>query len=162
MTSAEKPGPVASLAAVSHRYGKVTALSDVTLRIPMGRMVGLIGPDGVGKSTLMGLIAGAKKLQTGGIETLGGNMSSARVRTEMGRRIAFMPQGLGKNLYHDLSIRENSRILRQALRPEPGGTRRTDRTADPRHWPCAVSRPPGGQALGWHEAEAGTLCRADP
>ena len=107
MTSAQNPGPVASLAAVSHRYGKVTALSDVTLRIPMGRMVGLIGPDGVGKSTLMGLIAGAKKLQTGRIETLGGNMSSAGVRTEMGRRIAFMPQGLGKNLYHDLSIREN-------------------------------------------------------
>ena len=107
MTSSENPGPVASLAAVSHRYGEVIALSDVTLRIPMGRMVGLIGPDGVGKSTLMGLIAGAKKLQTGRIETLGGNMSSAGVRTEMGRRIAFMPQGLGKNLYHDLSIREN-------------------------------------------------------
>lgn len=107
MTGPETSGPVASLAAVSHRYGKVTALCDMTLRIPMGRMVGLIGPDGVGKSTLMGLIAGAKKLQTGSIETLGGNMSSARVRTEMGRRIAFMPQGLGKNLYHDLSIREN-------------------------------------------------------
>lgn len=107
MTGPETSGPVASLAAVSHRYGKVTALGDVTLRIPMGRMVGLIGPDGVGKSTLMGLIAGAKRLQTGRIETLGGDMSRARIRTEMGRRIAFMPQGLGKNLYHDLSIREN-------------------------------------------------------
>jgi len=107
MSDPEKAGPVASLAAVSHRYGKVMALSEVTLSIPAGRMVGLIGPDGVGKSTLMGLIAGAKRLQAGDIETLGGDMSRARTRTEMGRRIAFMPQGLGKNLYHDLSIREN-------------------------------------------------------
>ena len=107
MTGPETPGLVASLAAVSHRYGKVTALSEVTLSIPAGRMVGLIGPDGVGKSTLMGLIAGAKRRQAGQIETLGGDMSRAAVRSEMGRRIAFMPQGLGKNLYHDLSLREN-------------------------------------------------------
>ncbi|WP_138933457.1 ribosome-associated ATPase/putative transporter RbbA [Roseovarius arcticus] len=99
--------PVAKLVAVSHRYGKVTALNDVTVDVPAGRMVGLIGPDGVGKSTLMGLVSGAKKLQEGQSATLGGDMSSARHRADIGRRIAFMPQGLGKNLYHDLSIREN-------------------------------------------------------
>ncbi len=108
MSDAGRAGdPVARIGAVSHRYGKVTALDDLTLAIPAGRMVGLIGPDGVGKSTLMGLIAGAKRLQTGRIDTLGGDMSSARHRADMGRRIAFMPQGLGKNLYHDLSIQEN-------------------------------------------------------
>ncbi|MGM0583828.1 MAG: ribosome-associated ATPase/putative transporter RbbA [Pseudomonadota bacterium] len=107
MTAPEDADAVASLAAVSHRYGKVIALDEVTLSIPKGRIVGLIGPDGVGKSTLMGLVAGAKRLQTGRVETLGGDMSRARIRTGMGRRIAFMPQGLGKNLYHDLSIREN-------------------------------------------------------
>ncbi len=106
-TDGEAINPVAKLAAVNHRYGKVTALNELTLAIPAGRMVGLIGPDGVGKSTLMGLIPGAKKLQTGHVDTLGGDMSSSRHRTEIGRRIAFMPQGLGKNLYHDLSIREN-------------------------------------------------------
>ncbi len=99
--------PVAKLAGVSHRYGKVQALRDVTLDLPAGRMIGLIGPDGVGKSTLMGLIAGAKKLQAGQVATLGGDMASARHRADAGRRIAFMPQGLGKNLYHDLSLREN-------------------------------------------------------
>ena len=106
-TLAEAINPVARISAVSHRYGKVTALDDLTLSIPAGRMVGLIGPDGVGKSTLMGLVSGAKRLQAGHIETLGGDMSSARHRADIGRRIAFMPQGLGKNLYHDLSIREN-------------------------------------------------------
>lgn len=100
-------GRVAWLKQVDHRYGKLAALSQVTLELPAGRMVGLIGPDGVGKSTLMGLIAGAKRLQSGHIETLGGDMRGARHRADVGRRIAFMPQGLGKNLYHDLSIREN-------------------------------------------------------
>lgn len=100
--------PVARLQGVSHRYGKkVQALSDIDLELPAGRMVGLIGPDGVGKSTLMGLVAGAKRLQTGQVETLGGDMRNARHRANAGGRIAFMPQGLGRNLYHDLSVREN-------------------------------------------------------
>lgn len=102
-----RSGPVAQLTSVSHRYGKVEALKDVSLALPTGQMVGLLGPDGVGKSTLMGLVAGAKKLQTGHVETLGGDMSESRHRAGIGRRIAFMPQGLGRNLYHDLSLREN-------------------------------------------------------
>ena len=102
-----RSNPVAQLTSVSHRYGKVTALKDVSLTLPAGQMVGLLGPDGVGKSTLMGLVAGAKKLQTGYVETLGGDMSKSRHRAKIGRRIAFMPQGLGRNLYHDLSLREN-------------------------------------------------------
>ena len=101
------PEPVARLEGVTHRYGKVVALADLTLDLPAGRMVGLIGPDGVGKSTLMGLIAGAKRLQEGEVTCLGGDMARARHRTAMGGRIAFMPQGLGRNLYHDLSVREN-------------------------------------------------------
>ncbi len=104
---AHHSGPVAQLTSVSHRYGKVKALKEVSLTLPAGQMVGLLGPDGVGKSTLMGLIAGAKKLQTGHVEALGGDMSKSRHRAGIGRRIAFMPQGLGRNLYHDLSLREN-------------------------------------------------------
>ncbi|KJS08201.1 MAG: multidrug ABC transporter ATP-binding protein [Hoeflea sp. BRH_c9] len=99
--------PVAQLGQVSHRFGKVKALEDLTLVLPAGRMIGLIGPDGVGKSTLMGLIAGAKRLQQGTVRTLGGSMADARHRTAIGGRIAYMPQGLGRNLYHDLSLREN-------------------------------------------------------
>jgi ribosome-dependent ATPase len=70
-------------------------------------MVGLIGPDGVGKSTLLGLIAGAKTFQGGRLEVLGGDMTDRRHRRAVCPRIAFMPQGLGKNLYPDLSVREN-------------------------------------------------------
>src|SRR5678815_4484663 len=63
----------ASLEGVSHRYGKTVALDNVTLAIPGGCMVGLIGPDGVGKSTLLGLISGVRKIQSGAVWTLGGD-----------------------------------------------------------------------------------------
>jgi ribosome-dependent ATPase len=99
--------PVVRLRSVRHRYGRTVALDDITLDVPAGCTVGLLGPDGVGKSTLLGLVAGAKRMQDGAIEVLGGNMTSARHRGRICPRIAFMPQGLGKNLYPDLSVREN-------------------------------------------------------
>ncbi|AJE47091.1 ribosome-associated ATPase/putative transporter RbbA [Celeribacter indicus] len=99
--------PVASVAHLTLRYGKVTALDDVTLEIPSGRMVGLIGPDGVGKSSLLSLIAGARKLQDGEVQVLGGDMREAAHRRKVCPRIAYMPQGLGKNLYPTLSVEEN-------------------------------------------------------
>ncbi|GJL68841.1 MAG: ABC transporter ATP-binding protein/permease [Nitrospirales bacterium] len=92
---------------VTHGYGKVCALNDVTVEIPSACMVGLLGPDGVGKSTLLGLIAGARKIQAGTIQVLGGDMADARHRTITCPRIAYMPQGLGKNLYAELSVFEN-------------------------------------------------------
>src|SRR5262249_16204220 len=70
-------------------------------------MVGIVGPDGVGKSTLMALIAGSKKMQKGKVTVLGGDIADARHRREVCPRIAYMPQGLGKNLYLELSVRDN-------------------------------------------------------
>ena len=99
--------PVASVRGVSHTYGTTRALDALDLDIPAGRMVGLIGPDGVGKSTLMGLIAGSKKIQAGSVSVLGGDMDEAAHRDAACPRIAFMPQGLGKNLYLELSVFEN-------------------------------------------------------
>ncbi|MBI3515754.1 MAG: ATP-binding cassette domain-containing protein [Proteobacteria bacterium] len=90
---------IASLQHVSHRYGAATALADVTSDLPAGTMVGLIGPDGVGKSTLLGLVAGARRIQSGRVRVLGGDMADPRHRGAACPRIAYMPQGLGKNLY---------------------------------------------------------------
>ncbi|WP_172294799.1 ribosome-associated ATPase/putative transporter RbbA [Pseudoruegeria sp. HB172150] len=92
---------------VSQHYGTTVALQGVTLDVPAGLMVGILGPDGVGKSTLLDLIAGARKLQSGELEVLGGDIRSASHRRVLGPRLAYMPQGLGKNLYHSLSVREN-------------------------------------------------------
>lgn len=92
---------------VTHSYGRVLALDHVSLEIPKSRIVGLIGPDGVGKSTLLSLAAGARKIQDGSVTVLGVDMAVAANREEVCPRIAYMPQGLGKNLYPDLSVREN-------------------------------------------------------
>ena len=99
--------PVAHVQALTHRYKQTTALDDVTLSIPAGCMVGLIGPDGVGKSTLLALLAGAKGIQSGQVHVLDGDMANAAHRREVCPRIAYMPQGLGKNLYATLSVAEN-------------------------------------------------------
>ena len=72
--------PVARLHEVSVRYGKTCALDAVSLDVPAVCMVGLIGPDGVGKSSLLALIAGSRAIQTGRIEVLGGDMADASHR----------------------------------------------------------------------------------
>ncbi len=98
---------VISIANLSLRYGETVALDGINLSIPSGSMVGLIGPDGVGKSSLLSLIAGARMIQTGTVEVLGGDMGDKSARDEICPRIAYMPQGLGRNLYPTLSVEEN-------------------------------------------------------
>ncbi|MEM9472861.1 MAG: ATP-binding cassette domain-containing protein, partial [Pseudomonadota bacterium] len=103
----DAPDSVAQLTAVTHTYGDVAALDDVSVEIPSGCMAGLIGPDGVGKSTLLALISGVRTIQTGRVHALSGDMHDKRHRRHCFNRIAYMPQGLGKNLYPTLSIYEN-------------------------------------------------------
>ncbi|WP_272698714.1 ribosome-associated ATPase/putative transporter RbbA [Desulfovibrio sp. Fe33] len=102
-----RPDPVVRFSSVTHRYGSTLAADDVSLELPAGKLVGFIGPDGVGKSTWLGLIAGARRVQTGEVEVLGGDIRDRRHREALYPRIAYMPQGLGKNLYPTLSVREN-------------------------------------------------------
>ena len=99
--------PVASIENVSLHYRKTRALDDIMLAIPAGCMAGLIGPDGVGKSSLLSLIAGARMVQTGTVTVLGGDIADDRHRRAVCPRIAYMPQGLGRNLYATLSVYEN-------------------------------------------------------
>jgi ribosome-dependent ATPase len=114
----ERGRAVAVLDSLTQKYGKVTALDGVTISMPADCMVGLIGPDGVGKSTLLSIVAGARQIQSGRATVLDGDISDAKHRTSVCPRIAYMPQGLGKNLYPDLSVRENieffSRLFGQA------------------------------------------------
>lgn len=106
-TAAASPTPVARTVGVRLRYGNTEALAGVDLDIPAGCMVGLIGPDGVGKSSLLALLAGARALQEGQVQVLGGDMAQRTHREAICPRIAYMPQGLGKNLYPTLSVEEN-------------------------------------------------------
>ncbi|MDU6241080.1 MAG: ATP-binding cassette domain-containing protein, partial [Bradyrhizobium sp.] len=98
---------IVRLEEVGLRFGKTRALDAITLDLPSGCMVGLLGPDGVGKSSLLSLIAGARVIQEGRVEVLGGDMADAAHRARVCPKIAYMPQGLGKNLYPTLSVFEN-------------------------------------------------------
>ncbi len=107
-TQRESPdAPMARLHGVSLQYGRTRALDGIHLELPRGCMIGLIGPDGVGKSSLLALIAGARALQTGRIEVMDGDMADAAHRRALCPRVAYMPQGLGKHLYPTLSVFEN-------------------------------------------------------
>jgi ribosome-dependent ATPase len=153
--------PIANLAGLTHRYGKVFALNDLTLDIPAGCMAGLIGPDGVGKSTLLALISGVRKIQTGTVMVLGGNMANEHHRRLSYGRIAYMPQGLGRNLYPTLSVSDNIDFFGRLF--GQGAAERRDRIEellratglDP--FPGSALR----QALRRHEAESQPLLLAD-
>ena len=81
----------------------VEALRGVTLRARRGRVTGLIGPDGSGKTTLMRLIAGLLSPDAGEIEVLGRTLSGAASAPP--GSISYMPQRFG--LYEDLTVAEN-------------------------------------------------------
>lgn len=119
---------VVQLTGVTQRYGATVALDDVSLDIPAGCMAGLIGPDGVGKSTLLALISGVRRVQTGGVQVLDGDIRNRAHLKDCNYRIAYMPQGLGKNLYPTLTVSENLDFFGR-LFSQPKAERRT-RIAD--------------------------------
>ncbi|HXS48663.1 MAG TPA: ribosome-associated ATPase/putative transporter RbbA, partial [Sphingomicrobium sp.] len=98
---------IARVKNVSHRYGATISLDDVSIDIPARIMVGVIGPDGVGKSTLLALIAGVRRIQQGQVLVFDKDVADRRNLKEIRGRIAYMPQGLGRNLYPTLSVFEN-------------------------------------------------------
>ncbi|MCC6173411.1 MAG: ribosome-associated ATPase/putative transporter RbbA [Gammaproteobacteria bacterium] len=124
VTAGRDSAPVARTREVRLRYGRTIALDSVTLDIPAGGMVGLIGPDGVGKSSLLALLSGARMVQDGRVETLGGDMADRRHRDAACPRVAYMPQGLGKNLYPTLSVEENLQFFARLFGHAPAERRR--------------------------------------
>ncbi|AHY44951.1 ABC transporter ATP-binding protein/permease [Stutzerimonas decontaminans] len=150
--------PVAQVEGVSLEYGKTRALDDLSLSLPARCMVGLIGPDGVGKSSLLALIAGARKLQQGHVQVLDGDMADAGHRRAVCPRIAYMPQGLGKNLYPTLTVFENLEFFGRLFGQD----------AEERHWRIAeltrstglgpfVDRP-AGKLSGGMKQKLGLCC----
>ncbi len=119
---------VARLQGVRLRYRKTLALDDINLELPAGCMVGFIGPDGVGKSSLFSLLAGARRIQAGTVEVLGGSMTDPGHRRRVCPRIAYMPQGLGKNLYPTLSVFQNVEFFARLF--GQGGAERQRRIND--------------------------------
>lgn len=121
----------APLIEVSHfqkAYGRTPAVRDMDLVVRPGEIYGLIGPDGAGKSSLMKAIAGVLTYDAGLIRVFGLPVDSERSAEKIKPRIGFMPQGLGLNLYPELSVDENIDFFaRLRLVPEDDLARRKDR-----------------------------------
>lgn len=108
LKKSELNAPVVKLNGVRLVYGEKVALDGIDLQVPSGKMIGIIGPDGVGKSSLLSLITGAREIQEGKVYVLSGDMRDKEHRLNVCPDIAYMPQGLGKNLYPTLSVQENA------------------------------------------------------
>ena len=88
-------------------YGRHPAVKEVDLEIDRGEIYGLIGPDGSGKSSLMKAIAGVLTYDAGVVEVFAQQIDSESTAEKIKGRLGFMPQGLGQNLYGDLTVEEN-------------------------------------------------------
>ncbi|QDT02132.1 putative ABC transporter ATP-binding protein YbhF [Rubripirellula lacrimiformis] len=106
-TSASVPEPIVRVAGFRKSYGSTVAVDGVDLEIGRGEIYGLIGPDGAGKSSLMKAVAGVLTYDSGTLDVFGTRVDSERSAEAIKDRIGLMPQGLGLNLYADLSIEEN-------------------------------------------------------
>jgi ABC-2 type transport system ATP-binding protein len=97
-------------------FGPTTALADVSARLPGGRILGLMGPDGAGKTTLIRLLAGLMEPSAGTVEVLGRRPSAEGGTTQA--EIGYMPQRFG--LYEDLTVMDNLSLYAnlRALEPE--------------------------------------------
>jgi len=107
LVTTEQPGLVVNVRDFHKRYRKQTAVEGVSFAIQKGEIYGLIGPDGAGKSSLMKAISGILTYDSGSIEVFGTLISSEVSAESVKGRIGFMPQGLGQNLYGELSVEEN-------------------------------------------------------
>jgi ribosome-dependent ATPase len=107
MTSLDSSQNFIEIQGLTHRYREVIALDDFSLSVSKGETLAVIGPDGVGKSTLLGVIAGIKRLQTGRVRVMGRDFSSESQTEEVKGKVAYMRQGLGFGLYPSLSVLEN-------------------------------------------------------
>jgi ribosome-dependent ATPase len=150
--------PVARLTGVTLRYRRTLALDHIDLELPAGRLIGFIGPDGVGKSSLLSLISGARRIQQGRVEALGGDMRKAGHRRAVCSRIAYMPQGLGRNLSSTLSVMENLAFF-AGLFGQSGDARRarTDELLDATGLAPFADRPVG-KLSGGMKQKLGLCC----
>lgn len=94
---------------VSKHYGSVAALDEFSMRVEPGRILGVLGRNGAGKSTMMGLVVGQLAPSSGTLQVFG---QQAPLSAETRRRIGFAPQRLA--LYEALTARENLEVFAAA------------------------------------------------
>jgi ABC-2 type transport system ATP-binding protein len=119
--------PIVHVSGFVKRYKRHEAVSGVDLTIKKGEIYGLIGADGAGKSSLMKAIAGVLSYEGGMVKVFGTPVDSERAAEAVKPRLGFLPQGLGLNLYPELTVEENIDFFAR-LRLVPEERLREDKT----------------------------------
>ena len=119
MTDPSPPVPSIVVHGVVKRFSGLTALAGISAEILPGRLTGLVGPDGAGKTTLMRLMAGLLRPSEGTISILG--RDTVRDQGEIAHLAGYMPQRFG--LYEDLTVLENLTLYAE-LRTLPSTQRK--------------------------------------
>jgi branched-chain amino acid transport system ATP-binding protein len=118
MTKLASSDPILEATGVHAWYGSSHVLHGVDLSIARGETVGLLGRNGMGKSTLIRTLLGHVPQRDGRIHLFGQDMSKARPHEVASRGVAYVPEGRG--VFPNLTVREN---LVMAARPAPGSQR---------------------------------------
>lgn len=112
---------VANITNLVKKFGDNTAINDISVSLEEGKIIGLVGPDGAGKTTFIRLLLGLLLPTSGSIKVLG--LNPATDVDELHKYIGYMPQKFG--LYEDLSVIENLNLyadLKNISREEKDAT----------------------------------------
>ena len=86
-------------------YGHITALKDISLEVPQGSIVSLIGANGAGKTTTMKTIMGLVKPTSGRVIFEGQDITSRQTHQVVQNGISLVPEG--RQILQDMSVYEN-------------------------------------------------------
>ncbi|MDC3231372.1 ATP-binding cassette domain-containing protein [Candidatus Pelagibacter sp.] len=99
---------------ISLHFGKRKILENLTFNLSQGEILGLLGPNGVGKSTIFNIIIGLLKPNYGSIFIEGKNVINETIFNRTKKyRIGFVPQNGG--YFHDLTLRENLKAISEIV-----------------------------------------------
>ena len=101
----------------SYRRGRIQAVRDVSFEVARGEVFGLVGPDGAGKTSVLQVLAGVLRADSGAARVAG--VDVIRDPEAVKEAIGYMPQGLGLNLYDSLTVDENIEFFRDLRRVPP-------------------------------------------
>ena len=105
MTGSAPQAPALRLAAVEAGYGRTTVLRNVTLEVPRGAVVALLGPNGGGKTTLLRTAAGLIRPSAGTVSIDGADETASAPSQRARRGLCLIPEGRG--VFRSLTVREN-------------------------------------------------------
>ena len=138
------------------------ALEAVTIEIPAGRMVGFIGPDGVGKSSLLSIVAGARQIQSGSVFVLDGDMAGCGASRRGLPSHRLYAARIGQESLRGPQRPREHRVFWPPVRTIPFRARPENRRTAREHRAGAVFRSAGEETVGRHAAKARALLLSHP